>query len=73
LKVTFLSNFSNDARKDDNGVPFFDPRHSRSYSRYQGTRIELTTTFLWDTQSGAAVVAPPKPEPRLPGTIMARR
>jgi hypothetical protein len=71
-KVTFLSNFSNDARDDDNGVPFFDPRHSRSYSRYQGTRIELMFTYLWDTQKGAAPPAP-TPEPKLPGTIMAQR
>ncbi len=71
-KVTFLSNFSNDARKDAAGVPYFDPRHSRSYSRYQGTRIELLSTFIWDTSSGVAL-APRKREPELPGTIMARR
>jgi len=71
-KVTFLSNLSNDAQKDADGVPYFDPRHSRSYSRYQGTRIELMVTYIWDTQKGAAPPAP-KPEPRLPGTIMASR
>lgn len=71
-KVTFLSNFSNDSQKDEAGVPYFDPRHSRSYSRYQGTRIELMVTYIWDTQKGAAAPAP-KPEPRLPGTIMAQR
>ncbi len=69
-KVTFLSNFSNDASDDENGVPTFDSRHSRSYSRYQGTRIELMVTYLWDTQKGTA---PPAPKPELPGTIMAQR
>lgn len=72
VKVTFMSNFSNDAEKDENGVPYFDPRHSRSYSRYQGTRIEFMLTYIWDTQKGDAPAAP-KPEPRLPGTIMASR
>jgi len=71
-KVTFMSNFSNDAQNDPDGVPWFDPRHSRSYSRYQGTRIELMVTYIWDTQKGDAPPAP-KPEPKLPGTIMASR
>jgi hypothetical protein len=72
VKVTFLQNLSNDAQKDEDGVPYFDPRHSRSYSRYRGTRIELMLTYIWDTQKGAAVPAT-KPEPELPGTIMASR
>jgi len=70
LKVTFLSNFSNDALLNADGSFRFDPRHSRSYSRYQGTRIEAMLSYTWDTQTGDA---PKKPEPRIPGTIMAQR
>ncbi|MFH2005005.1 MAG: hypothetical protein ABI333_00330 [bacterium] len=70
LKVTFLSNFSNDALTNADGSFRFDPRHSRSYSRYQGTRIEAMLSYTWDTQTGEA---PKKPEPRIPGTIMAQR
>lgn len=71
LKATFLRNDSNDASTYPDGTPRFDPDRSRSYSLYQGTRIEAYLRYTWDTNQGKHVV--PKPKDEIPGTIMAAR
>jgi hypothetical protein len=74
LKATFLRNDSNDAATFDDGTPRFDPDLSRSYSLYQGTRIEAYLRYTWDTSAGKA--APPdkkKDKDKVPGMILADR
>jgi hypothetical protein len=57
---SFLRNDSNDAEN-------FDFGHSRSYSLYQRSKVEVSATFSFD------FIHTPKPdEPELPGTILAK-
>lgn len=63
LKASFQRNDSNDWKH-------FDPRLTRSYSLYQGTRVEGNVSYTWETRSGTP--APEKPD-EIPGTIQARR
>lgn len=71
VKATFLRNDSNDATTFPDGSFRFNPDLSRSYSLYQGTRIEAYLTYRWDTNRGR--VPPPKKKDDVPGTILAAR
>lgn len=70
-KATFLRNDSNDAATFPDGSFRFDPSLSRSYSLYQGTRIEAFVSYTWETSSGKA--PPPKDKDEVPGEILAGR
>ncbi|MDY0000750.1 MAG: hypothetical protein RBU30_05605 [Polyangia bacterium] len=70
-KATFLRNDSNDASTYPDGRFRFDPSLSRSYSLYQGTRIEAFLSYTWETSADKP--APPKDKDEVPGTILAGR
>jgi len=56
-------------RNDSNDALFFSFGHSRSYSLYQRSKVELTATFRFDF-----LHKPPAPKrPELPGTLLAGR
>ncbi len=72
LKATFLRNDSNDAATFPDGTYRFNPDLSRSYSLYQGTRIEAYLTYRWNTSAGKTP-PPKKKDDEVPGTILADR
>lgn len=69
-KVTFLRNDSNDATTFPDGSFRFDPALSRSYSLYQGTRIEAFLSYTFETSAGKT---PPPKDDEVPGIILAGR